>query len=370
MKHSFIFSSNSVRLLWKDWVAVMAILLGIFYLLPKCWPALEKFGSLPDYRLPHELSNNYWLFTRWSRYASSRYPVLIIGDSVIWGHYVKREHTLSHYLNEQAGENIFANMGVDGIHPAAMLGLIKYYGKDISNRGVILHLNPLWMSSKKADLQGEEEFRFNHPRLVPQLIPNLAAYRPSFAEKISVVAERSLPFFSWINHIRMVYFENMSIQNWSIQNPYKNPLSAITLRIPLPENRPQGRPVSWVEKGIRRADFPWLQIEKSFQWGSFKRVIEILNSRNNKVFVLLGPFNSHILTEESLNRYNIMKDGMETWLKENEISFYLAPALPSELYADASHPLKEGYAIIAEVLLENESFQGWLKKASKGSFPK
>ncbi|MBT9150621.1 MAG: hypothetical protein DDT40_00794 [candidate division WS2 bacterium] len=361
MKPSFIFSSNSIRLLWKDWVAVIVILTGALYLFPRAWPALEKFGSLPDYRLPHHLSDNYWLFARWSRYASQRYPVLIMGDSVIWGHYVKKEHALSHYLNEGAGGDIFANMGVDGLHPAAMLGLVKYHGRSISNRGVILHLNLLWMSSKKADLQGEEEIRFNHPRLVPQLFPNLRAYNPSFTEIVGVMAERRLPFFSWINHIRMVYFENMSIQDWSMQNPHKNPLGAITLRVPLPENRPQGRPVSWVEMGMKRQDFPWVEVEESFQWHSFRRVIEILNSRNNKVFVLLGPLNPHILTEESLKRYNIIKDEMERWLEEKGISHYSAPALLSELYADASHPLKEGYAIIAEGLLENQSFQRWLK---------
>ena len=361
MKHSFIFSSNSVRLFGKDWVAIITILIGIFYLLPKCWPLLEKFNPPLDYRLSYELSNDYWMFTRWSKYTCSEYPVLIIGDSVIWGQYVKRDHALSHYLSELAGENMFANMGVDGIHPAAMLGLVKYYGKDISNKGVILHLNPLWMSSKKQDLRGEEEFRFNHPRLVPQLIPNLACYRPSFTEIIGVTSERSVPFFSWVNHLRISYFENMDIQNWTIQNPYKNPLSAITLKIPIPENKPQSRPLTRAERRMRREDFPWVDVEESFQWYSFKKVIEILNSRNNNVFVLLGPFNPYILTEESLNRYDAMKDEMETWLKERGISYYPVPHLPTEDYADVSHPLKEGYTIIAKELFEMESFQKWMK---------
>jgi hypothetical protein len=34
----------------------------------------------------------------------------------------------------------------------------------------------------------------------------------------------------------------------------------------------------------------------------------------------------------------------------------MPPTLPSELYADASHPLDEGYAMLAKQLFENDSF--------------
>jgi hypothetical protein len=179
----------------------------------------------------------------------------------------------------------------------------------------------------------------------------------------------------------MNYFENMDIQNWTMQNPYKNPLKAITLRIPIPENKPQSKPVAWAERGMEKQDFPWVQVEepnfsfkkkslikrnteeksKSFQWNSFKQVIKILKARNNKVFVIIGPFNPYILTEESLNRYNSMKSKMENWLEAEGISYRSISDLPSEYYADASHPLKEGYAKIAEELFETESFRIWMK---------
>jgi len=362
MSRSFISSSNEERLSWKDWIVVAVVFVGMLYFFPMFWPALERFEPPPDYRLPYELSDDYWMFTRWSKYACSNFPILIIGDSVIWGQYVKREHTLSHCLNELAGESMVANMGVDGLHLVAMAGLIKYYGKEISNKGIILQLNPLWMHSEKYDLRSEEEFRFHHPRLAPQLFPNLACYRASFVERVGVVAERSIPFFSWINHVRVVYFENMNMQNWTSQNPYKNPLSAITLEIPIPENKPMSKPVSWVERGIKKQSYSyaWVNIEESFQWSSFKKVIEILNSRKNKVFVLLGPFNPYILTEESLKRYKSRKNKMERWFRENRISYYSVPDLPSEYYADGSHPLKEGYAKIAEELFEMESFRKWI----------
>ena len=365
MKNSFIFSSNSIRLSWKNWLAVMSILTLTLYLLPNLWYSLEEFSPSPDYRLPYILSDDYWMFKRWSKYASSRYPAIIIGDSVIWGQYVTMEQTLSHHLNEQAGEEIFANLGVDGTHPAAIFGLVKYYGKAISNKQVVLHLNPLWMSSKQYDLSGEKEFRFNHPRLVPQFIQRPECYKPSFSQKVGVIMERKIPLFSWTSHIRTVYFENMDFQNWTMQNPYKNPIKAIALEIPIPENAPKSNPVAWSERGRKEQNFPWVPPEESFQWSSFKKAIRILKARNNEVFVTIGPFNPYILTERSLSRYNSMKKEMESWLGREGISYRPLQALSSEYYADASHPLKEGYARIAEELFETESFRQWMEDSKQ-----
>ena len=137
MKHSFIFSSNAVRLSLKNWVAVLCVLVLIFSLISPLWSVIEKFDPSLSYRLPYMLSSDYWLFRRWCKTAGSRYPALIVGDSVVWGQYVRPDGTLSHFLNEAAGKDMFANVGVDGIHPAAMAGLIQYFGKDIKHKNVI-----------------------------------------------------------------------------------------------------------------------------------------------------------------------------------------------------------------------------------------
>lgn len=357
---SFIFSSNTLRLSWKDWGAVICIVVLLFFIFPRCWSAVEEFNPSSSYRLPYNLSSDYWMFRLWCKSACSQYPVLIIGDSVIWGQYVGMDRTLSYFLNETTGKDIFANTGVDGIHPAAMVGLIKYFGKDIVNKKVIINLNPLWMSSIKHNLGSEEEFRFNHPRLVPQMIPDIACYNPSLNEIMGVVLERHIPFFSWINHIRLNSFDNMNIQNWNIQNPYTNPLSVINLEIPAPVNRPKSKPITWHERGIKIQDFSWIPPDESFQWISFKRVINILSERGNEVFILLGPFNPYILTEESFRRYQSMKSTMENWFQDNNLNYYSVPDLPSDYYADASHPLQEGYKKIAVDLYKTESFRKWM----------
>ncbi|MFC1713443.1 hypothetical protein ACFL6S_07245 [Candidatus Poribacteria bacterium] len=341
---------------------VVAILIVVIYILPIVWGGIERFDPSTGYRLPYILSNDYWMFTRWSKYATSEYPALIIGDSVVWGQYVSMEQTLPHYLNERVGENMFANMGVDGMHPAAILGLIEHYGKAISDRSVILHLNPLWMSSEKHDLSGEDEFRFNHPRLVPQFMRKPACYKPPLSQRIGVLAERNISFFSWMNHIKTNYFENLDLQNWTMENPYENPMKALTLEVPKPENRPKSRPIAWFERDMKRQDFPWLEAEESYQWHSFRKALKILKARKNSIFVTLGPFNPYILTEESLSRYNDMKKEMERWLEEEGIDYISLSDLPSEYYADASHPLKEGYAMIAEELLGTDSFRKWIRR--------
>jgi hypothetical protein len=366
MKPSFIFSSNSIRLSWKNWLVVMAVLVGIVYLTPHIWRGLEEFSPSTDYRLPYSLSDDYWMFTRWSKHACSEYPAVVIGDSVVWGQYVSMEGTLSHYLNERTGGDTFANLGVDGTHPAAIMGLVKHYGKAISGKSVILHLNPLWMSSEKHDLSGKDEFSFNHPRLVPQFIRKPDCYRPSLSRRIGVAAERNIPFFSWINHMKTNHFENMDLQSWTIENPYRNPLKATSLEIPAPENRPKSKPISWSERRMKKQEFPWVQVEESFQWASFRGVVETLRARKNDVFVTIGPFNPYILTENSLDRYNVMKKAMEKWLEAEGVACRSLADLPGEYYADASHPLMEGYARIAGELLQAESFQQWLERANKG----
>jgi len=351
------FSSNCVRLSECEWIFVGIFASALFYFGSTLWERAERFEPEFNYRLPYELSNDYWLYSRYCRWATSKYETLVIGDSVIWGHYVAQQDTLSHYLNEINDRDQFANLGVDGIHPVALEGLLKYYGRDISNKKVILHFNPLWMSSKKHDLQTEKEFRFNHPRLVPQFIPNIPCYKDPYSKRVSAVVERYVPFLSWTSHFKITYFENMDLPTWTLEHPYKNPASAITLKIPTFKKDNRNENISWVEKGMNKTDFQWVELESSLQWKFFQKSVELLKKRGNIVFVLAGPFNEHMLNGESIETYRNMKSKIEAWLQQNNIAYYIPPSLPSELYVDASHPMSEGYAMLAKQLFENESFK-------------
>ncbi|MCG2658935.1 MAG: hypothetical protein L6437_01645 [Kiritimatiellae bacterium] len=367
MKASFIFSSNAVRLSWKEWVAVCAIILLAIALLPEILQRKDLFRHKQDFRIPYQLSDDYWISGQWIAFASENYPVIVLGDSVIWGQYVNKDETLTHYLNKLSGRQVAANLGVDGMHPAAMHGLIRYYGRPLEGKTVILHLNLLWMSSPEADLttKAKEEIRFNHPRLVPQISGKPTCYRPAFNQIIGAIGERSFPFFRLVHHIRLVYYENMDIKNWSLLHPAELPVpcTGIKLKSILTEDRKTD--IQTDKRAARREDLSWVRLENSYQWAHFKKIIDILNSRNNAVFVLIGPFNPDVLTEEGLKGYMQIRQDVETWLDKQGLPYHIVSEMPPEYYADATHPLGQGYETIAEQLMGNSAFRDWLVSAGQ-----
>jgi hypothetical protein len=354
------FGSNKVQLSVREWIVAGALVVGICLFIPWIWQRIEPFEPGPDYRMSYELSNDYWLYSRYCGLASSQDKVLVIGDSVVWGEYVAPEDTLTHHLNALTNSGRFVNLGVDGIHPAAMSGLIAYYGRAIRGRTVILHFNPLWMSSKRHDLQTEREFQFNHPKLVPQLSPWIPCYRESYANRIGIVIERYLPFRAWTNHLAIMYFENTDIATWARENPYSNPLARITLELPEPNPELRHKPVPWTETVGSPVDFEWVEPASSIQWRSFQQAVRTLRARDNGVFVVLGPFNEYMIKEQQIEPYNAIKQGIDVWLDEQRIPHYAPAKLPSDLYADASHPLGKGYELIAEQILQDDSFRRFL----------
>jgi len=351
------FGSNAVRLTLRQWLAAGAVIGFVLYVLPRLWIGIEPLKVDADYRIPYSLGQDYWMYQRVSRATAGRPDrILVVGDSVVWGHYVAPDETLSHYLNEQAGENRFVNLGVDGIHPAAMQGLLQYYGRSIRNRDVILHCNLLWLSSPRHDLQLDKEFAFNHPCLVPQFYPRIPCYRASVSQRLAIAVQRHLPFAAWSSHIRTAYFAGLDVPTWTLDRPYENPLCAVTLKLPPPDELPSPPPVakSWTAQRLPKFNASWVTLDGSIQWAAFQRTVGLLRSRGNRVFVMVGPLNEPMLTEESLAAYQQLKQQATAWLVENGVPCFVPDALPSDLYADASHPLAEGYALLAARLSENE----------------
>jgi len=356
------FGSNAVRLSPREWLVALGLVAAALYLVPIGWQCVERFQPEADYRMPFRLGEDYWMFNRYSDRACSEGQTLVLGDSVVWGHYVAKEETLSHYLNRRAGREQFANLGIDGIHPAAMAGLVETYGRDIAAKRVVLHCNLLWMSSKRHDLQTRKEFAFNHPRLVPQFFPSIPCYTEPFDVRLGIVIGRRLPFQGWTNHVQAAYFKNNSLQAWTLEHPRRNPAGAVTLELPSPDEPPSPVPVAepWTEKRIRPFNPAWVELETSFQWESFRRTVEILRRRGNRVFVLVGPFNEHMLTDTSRGVYQARKREVEAWLRQNDVPHRIPPPLPSHLYADASHPLADGYRMLADELFETKTFADFL----------
>lgn len=354
------YGSNAIRLTGRQWLAVGIALVAACAFVPAIWASLEPFDVEADYRVPYALSNDYWHYKRYCGKARRLDRTLLIGDSVVWGEYVAPNDTLSHYLNRELGEDRFLNLGVNGAHPAALDGLLDHYGGAIRDENVVLHFNPLWMTSKRHDLQSEKEFGFNHPDLVPQFFPRIPCYGATNEERLGVVMGRLLPFSAFTKHISLLYFDNTDVPTWVQDNPYENPLARVTLELPKPETDLRHEPVPWTERGIQPSDLDWVEASTSLQWRFFRESVELLQSRGNNVYVLVGPFNEHMLTEQGLAAYQDIKKAVVAWLDEQGIPYWAPDALPSELYADASHPLAEGYALEAQRLLEQPAFRTFI----------
>jgi hypothetical protein len=373
------FGVNAIRLNLKHWMVAGVLLTLILGITPVLWSRLERFQTGPDYRIPYELSKDYWLYgRRMSRIEKEdQRSVAVVGDSVVWGEYVARDGTLSHFLNRESGRpDRFVNAGVNGLFPLALEGLVRYYGGALRHRKVILHCNVLWMSSPKADLQTSKEEKFNHPKLVPQFFPRIPCYRADANDRLGIVVERSLPFFGWVNHLQTAYFNQKSFLDWTLAtddsdpprypNCYGNPLARIRWTVPgEPKVDPMRGPSSprhkpWSTTGKGNTHFEWVDLDGSLQWGAFRRLVILLQNRDNEVLVVLGPFNEHFMAPENMPAYQTLCKGIVAWLEKHDIPHVAPKVLPSERYADASHPLTEGYAELARQLWEDRAFQGWL----------
>ena len=372
------FGVNEIRLSAPQWLAVFAIVGLVAGLTPCLWQRVERFQTGPDYRIPYSLSKDYWLYGRRLRQAAAPDKVLVLGDSVVWGEYVAPDGTLSHFLNQQAGAaDRFINGGLNGLFPLAQEGLLRYYGGSLRHRKLLLQCNVLWLTSPKADLSTSKEEQFNHSRLVPQFWPRIPCYKADANERLSAVIERHAPFLAWVDHLQDAYFGRKSILSWTLEddggsppsypNAWKDPLSQVTMAVPCaPQDDPERGPASPRHKPwSSTARFDWVDLDASLQWAAFQRLVEMLQRRDNQVLVLLGPFNEHMVAQENRPAFRKVRDGIAAWLADHRIPRVVPETLPSELYADASHPLTDGYRLLAERLYQDPAFQGWLEGQRK-----
>ena len=102
-----------------------------------------------------------------------------------------------------------------------------------------------------------------------------------------------------------------------------------------------------------------MPLDRSLQWGAFQRLVKLLQRRGNDVLVVLGPFNEHIMAAENRPAFRQTRDGIVDWLAKNQVAFVSPEPLASALYADASHPLTEGYQLLAKRLYGDETFLRW-----------
>ncbi len=372
------FGANEMRLNARQWLTAAIIVFVFMVGVPTLWKRIERFDVVSDYRIPYALSSDYWLYQRRIEQMGDA-SIPIIGDSVVWGEYVRADGTLSHFMNHEANKtNQFVNCGVNGLFPLSLEGLVSSYASAVRKRKVIIQCNVLWLSSPKADLSTDKEETFNHSSLVPQFIPKIPCYRADASARLGSVAARNIAFFGWVGHVDSVYFNQQSIPLWTLAqegddpprspNTWRNPFSQITMRVPgEPAVDPQRGPASprhksWNSSSAAPSRFEWVPLDRSLQWHAFQRTVKLLQNRGDDVFVILGPFNEWMVAEDQRPVLHNIESGITRWLAEQHISSIAPETLPTNLYADASHPLTDGYALLAKNIYKDSTFQSWLMK--------
>lgn len=368
--------TNEQRLDLRQWAVVLALVALVALVTPRLWKHLERFDTGSDYRIPYQLSNDYWLIEWRMQQTAAAKPVAVLGDSVVWGEYVKADGTLPHFLNRQAGQaERFVNAGINGLFPLSLEGLLRHYGGALHQRKVIVVCNLLWLSSPKADMQDDKAQDLNHAALVPQFCPNIPSYQADAGARLSAVIGRHVGFFAWANHLQCAYFNQQSLTRWTLDadanqpmchpNSYRNPLGQITLAIPsgLADDAARGpgsaRHKPWTAHASHTMAFEWVKLDSSLQWAAMQRTVGLLRARGNDVLVLVAPFNENMMTDAGRDTYRKLRGGISAWLDQQHVPHVVPETLPSELYADASHPLTAGYEELARRICQDEAFKAW-----------
>lgn len=364
MKFSFTSASNAVFLGGWQWILALVISEIVISIVYFGWDSWERYEPGPDHRETcwAELQSDYWAYMRWMKKARETYNILLLGDSVVWGQEVDYDETISHYLNEYLGTTHVANMGNDGLFMAGINGIIRYYGDYLDNTKVILQCNPLWMSNPRRDLRGKKKSRYHHPRLIPQFDSRINYYH-HLSTRLGYQLEHYFRVFTFIRHLMANYYENKSISSWMMDHPYEFPFATITFEAADVMAEKQGQGIDWKAKQLKRADDPFMNPDDSIQFGLFLDAIERLQEKNTSVFVMIGPYNNHYLTDQSKEKLFSMVERIKESLDERRIPYYdtFTAGLPSNAFSDSCHMLKEGHEILARKMTANQSFISWVQ---------
>lgn len=345
----------AIDLSLREWL-VVALLVTLLLAIAPSIPFRPKSPVVErDYRIPYALSRRYDLYRRYTTLAANQFEILLVGDSVVWGQCCRRSQTLAHHLNELTKQPRFANLGLDGMHPLALGELLEYHAPALTRKNIVVQFDPLWMIVENPDSSTRNPSLFNRPNLTPRLAAHFKApVKQAVGASWSRLVAAS-PLDAWGERLADTRVDFLA---WSLNHPYESPLQAISATLPPSEDSRHLRLVPWSGKASERIDELWGDPDSHGEWAAFEQLVGRLQDRGNRVLVLLGPMNEHIMSEGMRERYQGLKDVMARKLREKGVRVFVASLLSSDHYADICHPLGEGYEALARELLQKES--AWL----------
>lgn len=343
----------------RDWLVVALLTTALLAVLPNVpfrgrAPKVER-----DYRIPYALSSRYELYRRTTALFVLQYPTLLIGDSVVWGQCSLRDQTLSHHLNELVKQPRFANAGLDGMHPIVLAELLEHHAPAVQRKDVVVHFDPLWlMSDATPHPKSVEEAKQNRPGLVPRLAGDFTGGLKERLEAAASRAFRGSPLAAWAERIADT---RMDFLAWSLDHPYESPLRAISAALPPSEDSSTMRRTAWSGQAASKLDVAWGDLATHAQWLAFERVLEILELRANRILVLIGPMNEHMMSEKMRAGYHEFRAAVERRLAARGTAFYTPPLLATDHFSDICHPTAAGYEELARAMLRERS--DWLLRS-------
>jgi hypothetical protein len=342
----------AIDLSLRDWLVVVLLVTVLAALLPQVHfrprtPTVDR-----DYRMPYALSNRYDLYRRFTTLAAGQFPTILVGDSVVWGQFSNQNETLSHHLNEITKQRRYINAGLDGMHPIALAQLLEHHAPAIQKKDVILQLNPLWLMVTRSNQNVPEDPLVNRPGLVPRLAAGVNGTVQQRLEAAVARLFQGLPIDAWGERLAETRLDFLA---WSLDHPYESPLKAISSGLPPSEDSYIVRKVPWRGTNDAQLDVRWPELERHGQWHAFERVLDLLEARQNRLLVLLGPMNEHMMSDRMREGYLALKRTIQEKLEARHILCFPAPLLRSDRYSDICHPLGAGYEELARELLKSQS---------------
>jgi hypothetical protein len=350
----------AINLSLREWLLVILLVTGLAGLLPSL-PFRSRTPIVDgDYRIPYALSTRYDLYRRFTNLSATQFPTILVGDSVVWGQTSHRDQTLAHHLNELTKQRRYINAGLDGMHPIALAQLLEHHAPAIQKKDVILQFNPLWLMIQSPNQKLPDDPLANRPGLVPRLA---AGANGTIQQRLEAAVARLFhgsPLDRWSEQLAEIRVDFLA---WSLDHPYESPLEAISSALPPSEDSFTVRMVPWAGTEKAKLDTRWPDLEKHGQWQAFERVIDLLQARQNRVMVLLGPLNEHMMTARMRDGYLALKRRIQEKIESRQILCFAAPPLQSNFYTDICHPLGAGYEELARELLRSQS--PWLLGSSQ-----
>ena len=376
--------SNTQRLSARGWGIAVFALLALWFFVPRLAGPHVELAKSQDFRIPFALSEDYSLFREFShevgklaKSGDGLVDVAMLGDSVIWGEYVAKESTWSSELTrvwnagKQAAESKVQlrvwNFGLNGSHPAALRGLIELHGKWGSAMPLMIHFNPLWLTSPERDLSTSKPVPFNHSSLTPQFGQRPPVYKADAGERLRTAIGQRAGFLLWAHGFRIRHLEGMDWNSWAMEHPRSVPWSKsfreASQSLWLDDGVRSGvQAISWEERRIPKQRFEWVDLEKSYQWGQFLELVQDLQAEGTPILIVLGPLNPWVMSDLDLPHYNQLLDDVVSTLKDQSIPHWRPEPPSTEQYGDTSHPLAAGYTALAEQSLISEVWKNWISE--------